>query len=64
MSPGSDEVIEQEGWSAELVSFLELVYSSSTSIESVYSSTFQKYVPQSLPLKGCVGRKNKIKICY
>lgn len=64
MIPVSDEVINQEDWSAESVSFLELVYSSLTSMESVYSFTFQKYVPQSLCLKGYVRRKNKIKICY
>lgn len=41
MIPVSDEVINQEDWSAESVSFLELVYSSLTSRNQFILSHFK-----------------------
>lgn len=50
------EKAEVQNW----LILLEFVYSSLASLESVDSFTFQKYAPQSLPLKGYVREKNKI----
>lgn len=48
----SDETFRQEGWGAEVAYSFGFVHPGVSSLESVYSFLFQKYVPPSLLVKG------------
>lgn len=50
----SDEIFKQEGWGAELAYSFGLTHPGLSSLELVYFFIFQKYVPQSLLVKGYV----------